>query len=138
MFDSNLFSKLEHDIENLQKDRDSVFYLDDGFYNKLIDLYIHNESKQEELVKTEVCDNKETIDDVRIGESKEEEPESSEFSEDNNSFESDEEEESSESESVIESSSDQIEELSVEGIGEKNQRSLVISKIQRINKAKPK
>mmetsp|Transcript_21204 Transcript_21204/g.23611 ORF Transcript_21204/g.23611 Transcript_21204/m.23611 type:complete len:141 (-) Transcript_21204:1-423(-) len=139
MIDSNIFNKLENDIENLQKDRDSVFYLDDSFYNKLMDLYIHPYNGEKEKKTTEVYENKETIDDVRMAESKEEQ-ESSENSEDNNSVESD-EEDSDESESILasfsESIKDSIQEPSLEGIGDNNQMSSALSKVRSLIVSKP-
>ena len=39
-----MINKLENDIENHQKDRDSVFYLDESFYNKL--LIISNDKRK--------------------------------------------------------------------------------------------
>ena len=137
LLDDNLFTKLEHDIENLQKDRDSVFYLDDSFYNKLMDIYINHGNETGERKATEVYENRETIDDVRIAESKENESDSSDGSHDNNSEESDEDEESDESESIINSDSNSIRESSLEGIGDSNHNSSIIAKVNALRVSKP-
>lgn len=137
MLDSNLYSKLEHDIENLQKDRDSVFHLDDEFYNKLVHLYHNQDAEDKPRRTTEVYENRETIDDVRIAESKEEEPSSESESEDANSYDS-EGEESGDSESILESKSSMMNEPSLEGIGANNQLSQILSRTVHLERALPK
>jgi recombination DNA repair RAD52 pathway protein len=136
---TQLITKLEHDIENLQKDRDSVFYLDDSFYNKLMDLYIN---KEEPKRVTDVNDNQATIDEERVNESKEQELESSYTSEDNKSIISEEDDESQldsqQSDSFQESVSASLDVPSVEGIDSDNKASALLSRINSIQVSKPK
>lgn len=130
MLDSNIYTKLEHDIENLQKDRDSVFHLDDEFYDKLVHIYDKNDQKQKPRRTTEVYENKETIDDVRLAESKEEDSSSesasrSEDSEENNS----QSHSQSNSQSQAQKSMDMISEPSEDGIGVNNRLSGILSNL---------
>jgi len=86
-------SQLENDIENLQKDRDSVFYLDDNFYNKLVDLYINKEPLNRETSVFGPAN--ETIDDYRREEGKRNDNSSNESTPDSNSSSPDENDEES-------------------------------------------
>uniref|UniRef100_A0A7S3KAU9 FHA domain-containing protein n=1 Tax=Euplotes crassus TaxID=5936 RepID=A0A7S3KAU9_EUPCR len=137
MLDSQLFDKLEQDIEDLQKDRDSVFYLDDDFYNKLIGMYINKDEKRPNKRSIEVYENRETIDDVWGGEYKQEESDNSpDSSSNNNSDDSD--DDSARSENSQESDSMGINEQSAEGIGIENQKSNMLSKQESMVRAIPK
>jgi HSP90 family molecular chaperone len=123
----------------LQKDRDSVFYLDDNFYNKLMDLYI-NDKEPKRLI--EVFDNQATIDEDRVNGSREQEMESSYTSEDNKSIISEEDDESQldsqQSDSFQESVSASLDVPSVEGIDSDNKASALLSRINSIQVSKPK
>lgn len=135
--DRHLVTKLENDIENLQKDRDSVFYLDDNFYNKLVHLYIkHDDEESRERKYTSALGaGNETIDDYRRDESKERESYSS------SNYVSGEEPSSSgeDEESGVSYSQDSQanrEESSI-GIGSENKHSNLISKGASIKVKKP-
>lgn len=72
--DKNLATKLDRDIEQLQKDRDSVYHLDDNFYHKLMSRYLKQDEEEDEPIHTSAMGiNHETIDDYRREESKESE-----------------------------------------------------------------
>lgn len=138
LMNTNLVTKLENDIENLQKDRDSVFYLDDNFYDKLMDLYINKDEDSPNNKKvTEINENQATIDEDRAGESKEQELESSYTSEDNKSIISDEDDESQQSESNNDSLSASLDVPSMEGINSENKASALLSKLNSIKVSKP-
>lgn len=78
--DNNLATKLDRDIEQLQKDRDSVYHLDDDFYQKLMTRYLKQEEEDDEPVQTSVLGvNHETIDDYRREESKRSDESSSHY-----------------------------------------------------------
>ena len=60
-----LISKLENNIENMQKDRDSVFNLDEEFYNKLLFLNNHKVNYPERRVSTNFEHVNDTVDDYK-------------------------------------------------------------------------
>lgn len=132
--DKKLVTKLENDLEQLQKDRDSVYNLDESFYKKLFNRYIKPDDEDSMGPKqTSVIGvNHETVDDFKRDESKEDQEESSNNYtsdiEDNksNSGESEENEISSYSENpsqdIISYSSSPV------GIGADNRSANVLSK----------
>lgn len=120
--DKRMLNQLEINIEKLQKDRDSVFNLDESFYNKLVDLYINDEEGEGPKQTSAACLGNETIDEDRREVSKSDDPVSS-------SNYNSEENDNSGSEprhdySVPEESSEDID----HGIGTENKRSSMISK----------
>ncbi|CAI2362210.1 unnamed protein product [Moneuplotes crassus] len=135
LLDSQIFLKLEQDIEDLQKDRDSVFYLDDDFYNKLVGIY--NQDQKTNRRSIEVYDPKETVDDLRPQEDSKKEESDSSDSEDDNSNSSG-INESDESDSTPFQDSESIGGSSIAGVGVTNMRSQVIQKKGAIFKAIPK
>ncbi|CAI2362209.1 unnamed protein product [Moneuplotes crassus] len=135
LLDSQIFLKLEQDIEDLQKDRDSVFYLDDDFYNKLVGIY--NQDQKTNRRSIEVYDPKETVDDLRPQEDSKKEESDSSDSEDDNSNSSG-INESDESDSTPFQDSESIGGSSIAGVGVTNMRSQVIQKKGVIFKAIPK
>jgi hypothetical protein len=129
---------LEHDIENYQKDRDSVFYLDDDFYNKLRNMYAADDDAPEgRITEAEV---RETVDDVNQEISKSSEPESSNPSGEGTSrSQESENEESGISESNPQNSVSDSEQkdMSVDGIGVSNKKSSVLNKSVTLKRAIP-
>ena len=77
---NKLIAELENNIENLQKDRDSVFNLDESFYNRLININLNNVGNREPRATSAFGQGYETVDDDKREESKEEDSESSENS----------------------------------------------------------
>ena len=60
-----LISKLENNIENMQKDENSVFKLYEEFYNKLLFLNHHKENYPERRVSTNFEHVNDTVDDYK-------------------------------------------------------------------------
>lgn len=122
---NKLIIELENNIENLQKDRDSVFNLDESFYNRLVNINLNKDDNQEPKHTSIFGQGYETIDDDKRDVSKVNDSDNSEsnFS-------------SNEDNSKI-SYSNSISGESSFGIGVKNRRNSLISQEQWIVIKKP-
>lgn len=135
--DKRLVTKLENDIENLQKDRDSVFYLDDEFYHKLMTRNNRKEDESHDRKQTSIMAGaaNETVDECRRVESKSSESElSSSYASGEAGSSSVEPDESGVSSSRYSSINH---EDSTPGIGISNKNCSLISKGTRIEIKKP-
>lgn len=122
---NKLIIELENNIENLQKDRDSVFNLDESFYNRLVNINLNKDDNQEPKHTSIFGQGYETIDDDKRDVSK---VDNSDNSESNFS--------SNEDNSKI-SYSNSISGESSFGIGVRNRRNSLISQEQWIVIKKP-